>query len=151
MPELELTSESFDHGEPIPERHTCSGNGSSPPLGWDFVPEGTRTLALIVHDPDAPSGDFVHWLAWNIDPADGGIDEDKPAPVQGTHDFGRPGYAGPCPPPGHGPHRYYFHLYALDAELDLEEGAAREQLEDAIDGHVLAEAELIGTFERSAE
>jgi Raf kinase inhibitor-like YbhB/YbcL family protein len=151
MPELELTSESFEHGEPIPERHTCSGEGTSPPLAWSFLPDGARTLALIVHDPDAPSGDFVHWLAWNIDPADGGIEEDKPAPVQGTNGFGRPGYGGPCPPPGHGPHRYYFHLFALDAELDLEAGAAREQLENAIDGHVLAEAELMGTFERPAE
>jgi Raf kinase inhibitor-like YbhB/YbcL family protein len=151
MPELELTSESFDHGEPIPERHTCSGNGSSPPLGWDFVPEGTRTLALIIHDPDAPSGDFVHWLAWNIDPAGGGMDEDVPAPVEGTNGFGRPGYGGPCPPPGHGAHRYYFQLYALDTELDLEAGAAREQLEEALEGHVLAEADLMGTFERPAE
>jgi Raf kinase inhibitor-like YbhB/YbcL family protein len=148
MPEFELTSESFEHGEPIPGRHTCSGEGTSPPLVWSFVPEGTRTLALIVHDPDAPSGDFLHWLAWSIDPSDGGIEEDRPAPAQGTNGFGRPGYGGPCPPPGHGPHRYYFHVYALDAELDLEAGAAREQLEDAIDGHVLAEAELMGTFER---
>jgi Raf kinase inhibitor-like YbhB/YbcL family protein len=150
MPELELTSDSFEQGEPIPERHTCSGQGTSPPLAWSFVPEGTRTMAVIVHDPDAPSGDFVHWLAWNIDPADGRIGESKPAPVEGTAGFG-PGYGGPCPPPGHGPHRYYFRLYALDAELDLEPGAAREQLEDAIAGHVLAEAELMGTFERPAE
>ena len=81
MPELELTSESFEHGDPIPERHTCSGKGTSPPLAWSSVPDGTRTLALIVHDADAPSGDFVHWLAWNIDPADGGIAEDKPDPA----------------------------------------------------------------------
>jgi Raf kinase inhibitor-like YbhB/YbcL family protein len=148
MAELELTSESFDHGEPIPERHTCSGEGTSPPLGWDFVPEGTRTLALIVHDPDAPSGDFVHWLAWNIDPAGDRMDEDVPAPAQGINGFGRPGYAGPCPPPGHGPHHYYFQLFALDTELDLEAGAAREQLEEAIEGHVLGEADLMGTFER---
>jgi Raf kinase inhibitor-like YbhB/YbcL family protein len=151
MPELELTSESFDHGEPIPVRHTCSGDGSSPPLGWDFVPEGTRTLALIVHDPDAPSGDFVHWLAWNIDPAGDRMDEDIAAPAQGTNGFGRPGYGGPCPPRGHGPHRYYFQLYALDTELELETGAARKQLEEAIEGHVLGEADLMGTFERPAE
>ncbi len=147
MPDLELTSDSFERGEPIPERHTCSGEGTSPPLTWSFVPEGTRSLALIVLDPDARSGDFVHWLAWNIDPADGGIGENKPAAVEGTGGFG-PGYSGPCPPPGDGPHRYYFRLYALDTELDLEAGADREQLEDAIDGHVLAEAELMGTFER---
>jgi Raf kinase inhibitor-like YbhB/YbcL family protein len=148
MPELELTSESFAEGEPIPERHTCSGDGVSPPLAWSGVPEETRTLALIVHDPDAPSGDFVHWLAWNIDPSDGGIEEDTPAPAESANGFGQPGYGGPCPPPGHGPHRYFFRLYALDSELDLEPGASREQLEAAIEGHVLAEAELMGTFER---
>ena len=134
MPELELTSDSFKPGEPIPERHTCSGEGTSPPLAWSSVPEGSRTLALIVHDP-----------------ADGGIEENKPAPVEGTGGFGRPGYSGPCPPPGDGPHRYYFRLYALDTALDLEAGAAREQLENAIDGHGLAEAELMGTFERTAD
>jgi Raf kinase inhibitor-like YbhB/YbcL family protein len=149
MPELELTSPAFDDGEPIPERHTADGEGSSPELKWNHLPEGTAAMALIVHDPDAPSGDFVHWLAWNLDPRAGGIEEGVPAPVQGTHGFGRPGWAGPSPPQGHGPHRYFFHLYALDTELDLEPGAAREQLEDAIDGHVLAEARLIGTYERS--
>jgi Raf kinase inhibitor-like YbhB/YbcL family protein len=150
MAELELTSESFEHGEPIPEHHTCAGEGKSPPLAWSSAPEEARAMALIVHDPDAPSGDFVHWLAWNIDPDDGGIDEDTPAPAEGTNGFGETGWAGPCPPPGHGPHRYFFHLYALDGDLDLEPGAAREQLEDAIEGHVLAEAELLGTFERPA-
>lgn len=149
MPELELTSDSFSEGEPVPERHTCSGDGASPPLAWSGVPDGTRTMALIVHDPDAPSGDFVHWLAWNIDPADGGIEEGTPAPVEGTHGFGDPGYAGPCPPPGHGPHRYFFRLYALDTGLELEPGASREELEAAFEGRVLAEAELMGTFERT--
>ena len=148
MADLELSSPAFDDGAPIPERHTGDGPGTSPPLRWEFVPEGTRTLALIVHDPDAPPGDFTHWLAWNIDPGAGGLDEDVTAPGQGTNGFGRPGWAGPSPPRGHGPHRYFFRLYALDTDLDLEHGAAREQLEDAIDGHVLAEAKLMGTFER---
>jgi Raf kinase inhibitor-like YbhB/YbcL family protein len=146
--ELELTSESVADGEPIPERHTCSGDGASPPLAWSGVPEGAQAMGLIVHDPDAPSGDFVHWLAWNLDPADGGIEENTPAPAEGTNGFGQPGYAGPCPPPGGGPHRYPFRLYALDADLDLEPGASREEFEAAIEGHVLAEAELMGTFER---
>jgi Raf kinase inhibitor-like YbhB/YbcL family protein len=149
MPDLELTSPAFDDGEPIPEKHTADGEGSSPALRWSSLPEGTRTLALIVHDPDAPSGDFVHWVAWNIDPESGGLDEGVRAPGQGTHGFGGPGWAGPAPPQGHGPHRYFFHLYALDTDLDLEDGAAREQLEDAIDGHVLAEAQLMGTYERA--
>jgi Raf kinase inhibitor-like YbhB/YbcL family protein len=149
MPELELTSAAFDEGEPIPVKHTADGEGSSPPLSWNHVPEGTTTLALIVHDPDAPSGDFVHWLAWNIDPEPGGLEEDTPAPGQGTHGFGGPGWAGPAPPEGHGAHRYFFHLYALDTDLDLERGAAREQLQDALDGHVLGEARLMGIYERA--
>jgi Raf kinase inhibitor-like YbhB/YbcL family protein len=148
MPDLELTSEAFDDGEPIPERYTCDGDDVSPPLGWSFVPEEARSLALIVHDPDAPSGDFVHWLAWNIDPASGRLDEGVPAPGQGTNGFGRPGYAGPCPPPGHGAHRYFHRLYALAGDLDLEPGAAREQLTEAMEGGVIAEAQLMGTFER---
>jgi Raf kinase inhibitor-like YbhB/YbcL family protein len=148
MPDLELTSPAFDDGEPIPTKHTVDGEGSSPPLTWNYIPEGTRTLALIVHDPDAPSGDFTHWLAWNIDPAPGGLEEGVPAPGQGTNGFGRPGYAAPAPPEGHGTHRYFHHLYALDTELDLEPGAAREQLQGAIEGHILDEAKLLGTYER---
>jgi len=148
VPDLELTSPAFDDGEPIPEKHTGDGEGVSPALTWNFVPEGTRTLALIVHDPDAPSGDFTHWLAWNIDPEGGGLDEGVPAPGQGTNGFGRPGYLGPSPPEGHGPHRYFFRLHAVDTELDLEPGAAREQLENELEGHVLAEAQLMGTYER---
>jgi Raf kinase inhibitor-like YbhB/YbcL family protein len=149
MPDFELSSDSFDHGERIPERHTCSGEDRSPRLAWSLVPEGTRSLALLLHDPDAPSGDFVHWLAWNINPDDGGIEEGAAAPAEGTNGFGNVGYNGPCPPPGDGPHRFFFRLYALDAEPDLEAGAARDKLEDAIEGHALAEAELMGTFERS--
>jgi Raf kinase inhibitor-like YbhB/YbcL family protein len=148
MPDLELTSTAFDHGEPIPVKHTGDGEGTSPPLAWSRVPDGTRSLALIVHDPDAPSGDFTHWVAWNIDPAAGGLEEGVPAPAEGTHGFGEPGYAGPSPPQGHGPHRYLFRLYALDGELDLEPGASRQQLEEEIGGHVLAEAQLMGTYER---
>jgi Raf kinase inhibitor-like YbhB/YbcL family protein len=148
MPDFELTSPAFDDGEPIAEKHTADGEGSSPPLHWNYVPEGARTLALIVHDPDAPSGDFVHWLAWNIDPESGELVEGAPAPAQGTNGFGRSGWAGPSPPEGHGPHRYFFQLYALATDLDLEHGAAREQLENAMDGHVLAEAQLMGTYER---
>jgi Raf kinase inhibitor-like YbhB/YbcL family protein len=148
MPDLELTSAAFDDGEPIPEKHTSDGESSPPPLEWNFVPEGTRSLALIVHDPDAPSGDFTHWLAWNIDPELGALDGSTPAPPQGANGRGQNGYLGPSPPPGHGAHRYFHELYALDTELDLEPAAAREQLENEIEGHVLAEAELVGTYER---
>jgi Raf kinase inhibitor-like YbhB/YbcL family protein len=149
MPDLELTSPAFDDGEPIPVKHTADGEGTSPPLEWSSVPQGTRTLALIVHDPDAPSGDFIHWLAWNIDPESGGLDEGVPAPAQGTHGFGGAGWTGPSPPQSHGPHRYFIRLYALDSDLDLEAGAARAQLEDAMEGHVLGEAQLMGTYERT--
>jgi Raf kinase inhibitor-like YbhB/YbcL family protein len=149
MPDLEFSSPSFDDGEPIPEKHTADGEGSSPQLRWGSVPEGTRTLALIVHDPDAPSGDFVHWVAWNIDPEPGELGEEAPAPGEGTHGFGGKGWTGPSPPEGHGPHRYFFDLYALDTELDLEPGAAREQLEEAVEGHVVGRAQLVGTYERS--
>jgi len=150
MPHLELTSPAFDDGEPIPEKYTCDGKNVSPPLRWEFVPDGTRTMALIVHDPDAPSGDFTHWLGWNIDPESGGIDEGVPAPVQGMNGFGRLGYGGPCPPPGDGFHRYFHELYALDTDLDhLEPGAAKEQLRNEMEGHVITEAFLMGTYERS--
>jgi Raf kinase inhibitor-like YbhB/YbcL family protein len=149
MPDFELTSSAFDEGEPIPERYSCDGESTSPPLAWSSLPDGTRTLALIVHDPDAPSGDFTHWVAWSIDPQTGSLDEGVPAPAQGANGRGETGYMGPCPPPGDGPHRYFHELFALDTELDLEPGAGREQLEDAIEGHVLGGAELVGTYERS--
>jgi Raf kinase inhibitor-like YbhB/YbcL family protein len=149
MPDPELTSTAFADGATIPRKYSCDGMSLSPPLAWSFLPEGTRSVALIVHDPDAPSGDFTHWVAWNIDPEPGGLDEGASAPAEGANGRGEPGYRGPCPPPGHGPHRYFHDLYALDAEPDLEPGASREQLEEAMDGHVLGKAQLVGTFERS--
>jgi len=105
-------------------------------------------LALVVDDPDAPGGVFTHWTAWGLDPGAGGLGEGEPAPGEGQNDFGTTGYRGPCPPPGHGRHRYVFRLYALDAELDLGVGAAKDELEQAIEGHVLTTAELVGTYER---
>ena len=149
MTDFDLTSPAFHEGQPIPERFSCDGDNVSPPLDWSSPPEGTRSLALILHDPDAPSGDFTHWVGWNIDPGTGGLEEGAHATVEGANGFGENGYGGPCPPPGHGAHRYFHELFALDTELDLEEGASREQLEDAIEGHVLGGAELIGTYERT--
>jgi Raf kinase inhibitor-like YbhB/YbcL family protein len=148
MPDLELTSTAFDDGSEIPRKYTCDGDDASPPLAWSSVPEATRSLALIVHDPDAPSGDFTHWVAWNIDPEPGALGEDVPPTAQGSNDFGETRYQGPCPPSGTGPHRYVHELFALDTELDLEEGSSRDQVENAIDGHVLAGTELIGIYER---
>jgi Raf kinase inhibitor-like YbhB/YbcL family protein len=145
----ELTSTAFADGAEIPVKYTGDGRNVSPPLAWSFLPEGTRSLALIVHDPDAPSGDFTHWIAWNIDPDPGGLDEGASAPVEGLNGRGEPGYLGPSPPPGNGPHRYFHELHALDCDLGLAPGASREQLESALDGHVVGKARLVGTYERA--
>jgi Raf kinase inhibitor-like YbhB/YbcL family protein len=145
---FELTSGAFAQGQPIPRRHTCEGEDVSPPLAWSGVPEGTVSLALVVDDPDAPSGTFTHCLAWGIDLAAGGLRESEVAPVEGRNDFGSAGWRGPCPPPGHGPHRYFFKLHALDGELDIPAGAGKAEVERAIEGRALAVAELMGTYER---
>jgi Raf kinase inhibitor-like YbhB/YbcL family protein len=149
MPDPELTSTAFADGAAIPAKYTGDGANLSPPLAWSFLPEGTRSLALIVHDPDAPSGDFTHWIGWNIDPEPGGLNEGATAPAEGANGKGETGYMGPSPHPGHGPHRYFLELNALDTELDLEPGASREELESAFAGHVLGTAQLVGTYERS--
>jgi Raf kinase inhibitor-like YbhB/YbcL family protein len=145
---MELTSSAFAGGQPIPRRHGCEGEDLSPPLAWPEVPEGTSSLALIVDDPDAPSGTFTHWLGWGLDPASGGLGEGEAAPVEGRNDFGKTGYRGPCPPPGHGPHRYFFRLHALAEELELQPAAARDEVESALSARSQAVAELMGTYER---
>jgi Raf kinase inhibitor-like YbhB/YbcL family protein len=149
MADFQLTSIAFNDAQPIPRKYSCEGDNLSPPLDWSAPPEGTRSLALIVHDPDAPIGDFTHWLAWNIDPLDGGLEEGAHPPAEGTSGFGENGYGGPCPPAGDGAHRYQHELFALDTMLDLEPESSRDQLEDAMEGHVLGGAELVGTYERS--
>jgi Raf kinase inhibitor-like YbhB/YbcL family protein len=146
--EFSLTSASFKAGTTIPRRHTCEGEDLSPPLAWSEPPAGTRSLALIVDDPDAPVGTFTHWLAGGIDPGARALPESEGAPVEGRNDFGVVGYRGPCPPPGHGRHRYVFRLHALEAELDLRPGAGAAELERALAGRVLATAELVGLYER---
>jgi Raf kinase inhibitor-like YbhB/YbcL family protein len=145
---MELTSTAFAGGQPIPQRHSCEGEDLSPPLSWTDVPEGATSLALIVDDPDAPGGTFTHWLGWGLDPAAGGLGEGEAAPVEGRNDFGATGYRGPCPPPGHGPHRYFFRLHALEDELELEPGAGRAGLEQALAGRSVSVTELMGTYER---
>jgi Raf kinase inhibitor-like YbhB/YbcL family protein len=145
---FELRSTAFSDGEPIPRRHTCEGEDVSPPLSWSDPPEGTQSLALVVDDPDAPGGTFTHWLAWDIDPAAGALGEGQAAPSEGSNDFGQAGYRGPCPPPGHGPHRYSFRLYALDAPLGVRPGAGKTEVERALDGLALATVELMGRYER---
>ncbi len=143
-----LRSDAFEGGEPIPARHSCEGEDISPALAWTEPPESTQSLALVVDDPDAPGGTFTHWLAWRLDAASGGLREGEKPAGEGRNDFGRSGYGGPCPPPGHGPHRYSFRLQALDGELDLPAGASKRDLESALEGRVLAVAELVGTYER---
>jgi Raf kinase inhibitor-like YbhB/YbcL family protein len=145
---MELTSAAFGAGQPVPRRHSCEGEDLSPPLEWTGVPADAVSLALIVDDPDAPVGTFTHWLAWGISPQDGGIGEGRRAPREGSNDFREVGYRGPCPPPGHGRHRYFFRLYALASEPAAPSGASRQDLESAIKEEVVAEAELVGTYER---
>jgi Raf kinase inhibitor-like YbhB/YbcL family protein len=146
--DLSVASESFESGDRVPARHTLDGENLSPSLSWSDLPEGTRSIAVVCEDPDAPSGIFVHWVAWGIDPDAGGLDEGESAPREGQNGFGNEGYDGPAPPPGHGEHRYFFRVYALDTELELGASTSKQDLDAAIEGHVLAAGELMGTYER---
>jgi Raf kinase inhibitor-like YbhB/YbcL family protein len=148
MAELFLTSESFQHGDRIPARHALEGENLSPSLRWSGLPDATQSIALICEDPDAPSGTFVHWVGWGIEPEAGRLGEGEAAPREGRNDFGNTGYDGPSPPRGHGRHRYYFRVYALDTEPDLEPATSKQKLGAAIEGHLLAAGELMGTYER---
>ncbi len=144
---MRITSSAFQEGASTPSKFTCDGAGTSPPLQIADVPSGAKSLALIVDDPDAPSGLFTHWTVWNISPQTSTIGEGStPQGVQGTNDFGKSGYGGPCPPSG--THRYYFKIFALDRELDLPSGAKRGQLDAAMKGHVVAQGELMGRYSR---
>ncbi len=149
-----LFSTAFDYGEPIPELYTCDGEDSSPPLSWENPPEETAAFVLVVSDPDAPSGNWVHWVLYDI-PGDAQFltpalppQEELPdGGVHGKNSWRRLGYGGPCPPQGSA-HRYFFTLYALDAPLTLDPGATRDQLFEAMEGHLIAKTELMGTYER---
>lgn len=155
---FKLRSASFSSGEAIPEQYSCEGDGRSPQLSWTNPPEGTQSYALIVDDPDAPGTTFVHWVLFNLPPdrrelppdldVERHLSESELQPVEGVNDFGDLGYGPPCPPPGDDPHGYSFRLYALDTTLDLAEGATKRQLTQAMDGHVLAEANIVGTYQR---
>ncbi len=150
-----LSSTAFKDGAAIPIKHTCDGADVSPPLAWSSAPAGTRTFALIADDPDAPAGTWVHWVLYNLPGAVSDLPEniakveslDLGGARQGRNDFRRPGYGGPCPPPGPA-HRYFFRLYALDASLTLKAGAQKKDLEAAMEGHVLGSAQLMGTYAR---
>lgn len=144
--QFQLSSPAFADGDVIPQRFTCKGENISPPLAVRNVPEGTASLALIMHDLDSPRGDFLHWTMWNLN-ADVRVLSERQVPdaaMQGMNDFGEIGYGGPCP--NAGTHRYVFDLYALDAQLDLANGASRAELMEAIEDHVIAQTGLRGTF-----
>jgi len=151
--EIKITSPAFEDGGLIPAKYTCDGADISPPLQWDAVPEGTKSIALICDDPDAPMGTFVHWVIFGL-PAETrelaeNIPSDETLPSgakQGTSDFGRVGYGGPCPPSG--THRYFFKIYALDTEVDLAAGASKRELLKAMEGHILGQGQLIGKYKR---
>jgi hypothetical protein len=151
---MKITSSAFQHEEMIPSKYTCDGQDINHDLAWTDVPEGAKSLVLINDDPDAPVGLWVHWVLYNIPPQTKGLAEavDKKAAtlgdgsVQGTNSWGRIGYGGPCPPGG--VHRYFFKLYALDAMLDLQPGAKKDDVEKAMKGHILAQAELMGRYTR---
>jgi len=146
---LVLKSFEIPEGGPLSKRHTCDGENVSPPLKIEGIPEGTESFTLIVEDPDAPEGNWVHWLVWNISPQFDEIPEGSvpPSAIQGTNDFGYEGWGGPCPPPGRA-HRYVFKLYALDNLTELRKGERKPVLEKVMEGHILAQAELVGTYER---
>jgi Raf kinase inhibitor-like YbhB/YbcL family protein len=151
--DFKLTSSAFLQGDPIPEVYSCDGENTSPGLTWTSPPAGTRSFGLIFDDPDAPGGTWVHWVLFNLPAETRSLPEAVgPDPtlangaVHGSNSWNSIGYGGPCPPGGE--HRYFFKLYALDSVLDLELGATKEQLLDAMEGYIVAEAELMGTYSR---
>jgi Raf kinase inhibitor-like YbhB/YbcL family protein len=145
---IQLTSSAFKEGGNIPRRHTCDGEDLSPSLSWTGIPAGTHSLALIVDDPDAPRGDWVHWVLFDLLPDLDGLPEGVAGTgTAGKNDFGRLGYGGPCPPRGSN-HRYYFKLYALDQTLGLKPGATKVDVETAMTGHILAKGQVMGRYER---
>jgi len=150
---MKIYSSVFKAGGNIPSRYTIDGINVSPPLEWDEIPDGSQSLALICDDPDAPMGTWVHWVLFNLPPHKSGLPEGiSPVPIlsdgtrHGKNDFGKIGYGGPAPPSG--THRYFFKLYALDIKLSCESGLKKQELLDEMKGHILAEAQLMGTYNR---
>jgi Raf kinase inhibitor-like YbhB/YbcL family protein len=145
---IQITSSAFSEGGTIPQKYTCDGVNVSPPLSWTGLPNGTKSLAMIADDPDAPVGTWVHWVLYDI-PSDLSqlAEGAQGIGTPGINDFRKTGYGGPCPPKGK-PHRYYFKLYALDTALNLKPGASKENVLTAMKGHVLANGELMGRYGR---
>jgi Raf kinase inhibitor-like YbhB/YbcL family protein len=143
-----LTSSAFQDGNPIPREFTCEGDDGAPPLAWSGAPDGTRSFALIMDDPDAPHGTFTHWMLHDIPATTSELQAHAGTALRNS--FGRAAYGGPCPPPGHGPHRYVFTLYAIDVPALGVRGKTRASLEQAVRAHTLGTARLIGRYERKA-
>jgi Raf kinase inhibitor-like YbhB/YbcL family protein len=153
---LAVASSAFAAGAPIPAAYSCMGrNSESPPLAWQGVPRDAKTLVLILKDPDAHGGTFIHWVVYNLPARLTGLDANVPSTeklanggLQGANSLAQIGYKGPCPPPGSAPHHYHFELTAVDTMLSLKPGATAAQVEEAIQGHVKGRGELVGTFAR---
>ena len=148
MTEMRMTSPAFVHTKAIPSSYTCDGEDLSPPLSLEGVPKEAKSLALVMDDPDAPAGDWVHWVLWNIDPGTTRIEQGSvpPGARQGLNSWKRAGYGGPCPPSG--THRYFFRLFALKEHLDLPSSATRKDLDRAMQGKIVARCELLGLYGR---
>lgn len=143
---MNITSPAFEHNQIIPRKYTCQGEDINPPLAISDIPEGTQTLALIVDDPDAPMGTWVHWVVFNISPTNE-IKENSVPGEQASNNFGQIEYGGPCPPGG--THRYFFKLYALDTSIEFKTGMTKKDIEKAMTGHILSNAELIGLYKKN--
>lgn len=149
LAKLTLTSDAFQNGEPIPTQFTCDGADRTPSLKWDEPPAGTKSFALVIDDPDAPSGTFRHWGVFDIPASARSIGDHQHVGTEVANDFGKPGYGGPCPPKGHGPHHYHFKLFALNTEkLGVPSSAKVADVENAAKQHAIAQGELVGTYER---
>ena len=147
---MQISSRAFANGQQIPQRYTCDGKNVSPPLEWSGQPKGTKSFVVICEDPDAPSGTFIHWVVYDIDArahelGEGASDVGK----AGRNSFKQVGFGGPCPPNGDGPHRYVFHIYALDIDRIGESGLSRDDVWTAMRGHVLAEGQLMAKYQRA--
>jgi hypothetical protein len=149
LAKLDLTTSGFQNGQPIPTQFTCDGGDRTPTLHWSDPPAGTKSFALVIDDPDAPSGTFRHWGVFDIPASARSIGGGRRAGTEVSNDFGKPGYGGPCPPKGHGPHHYHFKLFALDVDrLGLDADAKVADVEREADRHAVARGELVGTYER---
>jgi len=148
MDKLKITSTAFQHNGIIPSKYTCDGKNISPPLMIENCSPEAKSIAIIVDDPDAPMGTWVHWVLWNISPNVKEIKEDTvpAAAVEGVNNFKRHSYGGPCPPSG--PHRYFFKVYALDTKLNINPDSNKTDLEKAMKGHIIAEGQIIGLYKR---